>query len=632
MSTKRCIVSRQLTVTLLLMGMLALGQVGPASAAPTIIYVKWDAGGLNNGTSWANAYKRLEFALNSGSSGQEIWVATGTYKPGDWRAASFVLKTNGLEVYGGFAGGETQRSQRQPAVNVTILSGEIGAAGIADNLYHVFQTGYTDRSAVLDGFTITGGNANGADPDDRGGGLYLANGNPTLRNLIFSGNSASTQGGGMYSETGMPRMSRIIFRNNSTAGFGGGMANTENSFPEMTDVAFQDNSAEKGGGLSNITSDPLLTNVTFTGNSASLGGGVFNHLSMPQLTNATFAGNSAVSADCAGTQGSGGAIFGTSYWASLINGATFAGNSASCHGDAAMNADHSGFQISNSIFWGNGAEEFALTGGGAVGISDSIVQGGCPSGATCTDVVDSDPVLGTLRNNGGFTKTEAPGANSSAIDYGDDLTCPEKDQRGLARPQGDHCDIGAVEVRTMTFTSLGANDGWVLEAGEETNVGGPFNSTSTTIRLGDHVLDRQNRGLVSFNTSGLPDAASVVRAGIKIRKQSVVGTDPFGTHGALKIDVKKPYFGAGVGLLAEDFQAAASMASAGRIGSTPTGTWYAGLLKELALPYVNKTGPTQIRLRFSLGDNDDLSADQFILYSGEAGAANRPRLIVYYNP
>ncbi|HWZ86999.1 MAG TPA: hypothetical protein VN032_12405, partial [Thermoanaerobaculia bacterium] len=95
-----------------------------------VIFVNGAATGANNGSSWANAYVSLQSGLTAAGSSDEIWVAAATYKPTATidRTISFALK-NGVGVYGGFNGTETQRSQRNPAVNVTILSGDIGTPG-----------------------------------------------------------------------------------------------------------------------------------------------------------------------------------------------------------------------------------------------------------------------------------------------------------------------------------------------------------------------------------------------------------------------------------------------------------------------------------------------------------------------
>ncbi len=108
MFTKSC-TSMHVRIALLLALMAAAFGVLPVRAA-AIRYVKWNAGGANNGTSWTNAYTSLQSALAAASSGAEIWVAAGTYGPtaGTDRTVSFTLKI-GVEIYGGFAGTETLR-------------------------------------------------------------------------------------------------------------------------------------------------------------------------------------------------------------------------------------------------------------------------------------------------------------------------------------------------------------------------------------------------------------------------------------------------------------------------------------------------------------------------------------------
>jgi hypothetical protein len=598
---------------------LALAATGKVSAAGSIYYVKASAGGSNNGTSWTDAYTDLQSALGPASSGDQIWVAAGTYKPGTLRTDTFSLKT-GVAIYGGFAGTETLLSQRNPAVNVTTLSGDIGTSGDAtDNSYHVVSASGVDGTAILDGFTVSGGNADGTYPADSGGGMWNDSGSPSLTNVILSGNAASHNGGGIFNNGGNLTLTKVLFNGNTSGSEGGGIKGVGGS-PTLTDVTFTGNTAAgAGGGMLTINgTTPHLTNVTFSGNSAGtgVGGGLHNYGTDSVLVNVTFGGNSA---------DSGAGMWNTSSNPSLTN-VTFSGNTAAASGGGMYNW-FSNPTITNSILYGDtGGEIFNSTATPVVTYSD--VQGGYAG----TGNISANPKLGALVSNGGFTKTMALGAGSAALDAADTATCAAKDQRGVARPQGGKCDMGAYEVKALTFQSVGANDGWVLESGEATSVGGSMNSASTTFRLGDDAANRQYRSLLSFNTAGLPDVATIVLARVKVKRQGLTGTSPFTTHGTLTLDLKKPFFGAALGLELGDFQAAATKNSAGSIASTLVSGWYSGLVNAASLGFVNKTGPTQLRLRFSLDDNNDHGADYLSVFSGNAPAAARPVLLVYYNP
>ncbi|MDX1407842.1 MAG: hypothetical protein R3330_06905, partial [Saprospiraceae bacterium] len=140
-----------------------------------VLYVYKFATGLDNGLSWQDAFTdlndALEFAANSHI--KEIWVQSATYTPHNSdRSVSFVMHS-GVAVYGGFNGTETERSQRDPVLNPVVLSGEIGGPGALDNSYHVVRVPSGVQQAVLDGFLVTGGQADGASmPDQRGAGIY----------------------------------------------------------------------------------------------------------------------------------------------------------------------------------------------------------------------------------------------------------------------------------------------------------------------------------------------------------------------------------------------------------------------------------------------------------------------------
>lgn len=212
------------------------------SAHSTTFYVKYDASGSNNGTSWSNAYTSLQSALNAANSGDVIWVAKGTYLPSTEvggtgnRYKTFQLK-NGVKVYGGFAGNESSDynlDNRDFVINNTILSGDLGSDTY---VYHVFRhiNLSLTSTATLDGFTITGGKADGSGDDTKGGGMInqgssSANGsNPTIKNCVFNNNSA-TQGGAIYnSRYCSPAISYSTFSSNTASSQGGAVFNVRNT-------------------------------------------------------------------------------------------------------------------------------------------------------------------------------------------------------------------------------------------------------------------------------------------------------------------------------------------------------------------------------------------------------------------
>jgi len=584
---------------------LAFGSVNQISAVGSIIYVKWNATGANNGASWTDAYTNLQSAIGTAISGESIWVAKGTYKPttGTDQTVSFLLK-NGVKIYGGFVGTETSLSQRKPAVNITILSGDIGTVGYSgDNSYNVVKGNYSNNTAVLDGFKITGGLAFGG--SNYGGGIFNDNSSPTLRNLIISGNTAYYGGGIGNINNSNPILVNVFFIGNLAGGgvgVGGGMNNT-NSNPSLRNVTFSDNKGSFGSCMYNSGNSNLtMTNVTFNHNGSTTfsTGCIYNDVSNLNLYNVTMSGNYSSS-------GIGGI---TAYGATNIN-------------------------IYNSIIWNNGSTNIAIESGATIAIHDSIVAGGCPAGATCSSVRNKNPLLKALKNNGGFTQTMALNYDSPAVDTGNDATCPTADQRGVPRTYGTSCDIGAYELKTgkKTFNSQAALDGWVLESGENTGIGGTMNNLATVLQLGDDSADKQYRAILSFGTAKIPDNAVIGKVILKVKKAGVIGTNPMTTHNGLVVDIKKGKFYTLPDLQINDFQAKPGKLKVGLFPKKLYSGWHRAVLYKTAHPYINKKGRTQLRLRFLMDDNDNNIADILKLYSGNAILANRPKLIVgYYIP
>ncbi len=209
--------------------LLVLGEFG--LYGQDTLYVDQQAIGTNDGSSWQNASKDLAATLRAATANDQIWVAMGTYYPttDNSRDSSFVLK-KGTKLFGGFAGNELQIEDRVLEKNVTILSGDIGSTNnTADNSFTVVLALEVDSSNILDGFTISKGNAQGASssplgPVNAGGGIFTKSSSPVgmqIRNCSFIDNMAF-KGGGLYTNQSL-RLFNCSFVNNYADYSGGGI-------------------------------------------------------------------------------------------------------------------------------------------------------------------------------------------------------------------------------------------------------------------------------------------------------------------------------------------------------------------------------------------------------------------------
>lgn len=194
-------------------------------------------------------------------------------------------------------------------------------------------------------------------------------------------------------------------------------------------------------------------------------------------------------------------------------------------------------------------------------------------------------------------------------------------------------------IQSAVFYSDGAHDGWILESKETSNKGGTINSTGITFKLGDNGQDRQYRAILHFPTASLPDNAVIMQVILMIQLETVGGTNPFLTHRNIWVDIRQGAFGSfgpfQIGALqATDFQAPASLYTAGWIQNNPVGGWYWTTLDGKAHSYVNLVGATQLRLGFQYDDDEDLREDYLSFFSGNYSVQTaRPQLSVkYYVP
>ncbi len=404
---------------------LFISFLSPPAAAGTIFCVTENGAGDMGGSTWDNALDEAGFIdkLKDAAvvSGDQFWVAAGSYRPsvsGD-KGESFVMKA-GVALYGGFAGTEVTREDRDWKANVTILTGDLDEDGtLADNddSYHVVTDGSdSGDSTVLDGFTFTSGNAIFS-TNNNGAGMYIDNGNLTLVNCTFSGNTAGNYGGGLYVKSGYPTLTNCTFSGNTAKSYNGGGLYVESGNTILTNCTFSENTAENdaGGGLYIKDGNTTLTNCTFSENTAKEdGGGMYVNKGNPTLVNCTFSENTA-------KENRGGGLY------------VYSGNTT----------------LKNCILWSStDAETIANNPFELVPVvTYSVVKSAVVF--TGEGNLNTDPFLGPLADNGGSTMTCALLPGSSAIDAGTGTGAPPTDQRGVSRPQGPGVDIGAFEAEVF---------------------------------------------------------------------------------------------------------------------------------------------------------------------------------------
>ncbi|MCK4958980.1 MAG: leucine-rich repeat domain-containing protein, partial [Planctomycetes bacterium] len=467
-----------------------------------IVYVDQDAvSGDDDGTSWSNAYLNLQDALAVAVSGDEIWVAAGVYRPDDGalvvvgdREATFQLKS-GVGVYGAYAGfGELEPDSWDVNLYETVLSGDLAGddgeilfvdelltdPGRGENSYHVVTASGTDSAAVLDGFTIMGGNANG-EGHENGGGVYNDGGDATISFCYFIENQALWYGGAITNESASYDIYGCVFFMNTAdnggaidnyssggevrycsfvenlaigggavlnygsgsdanftecnfqmnwANYGGAMANWSSSNPKIVACDFEANGAEYGGAVDLWENDGAsFVNSRFFGNwadGAGWGGVAFGWDGDAAFMNCLFSGNSSYRR--------GGALYSYANCSITIDDCTFSdnatvdGGSIACDSHGPDNA--SAIEINNSILW-SGGDEIWNGDRSVITISYSAVQDGAAGDGTVyagDGNIDVDPQFIDADGADDLVGTEDDdlrlALDSPCIDAGDNTAVP----------------------------------------------------------------------------------------------------------------------------------------------------------------------------------------------------------------
>jgi len=458
----------------------------PAQAATITVATTTDETAVNGQCSLREAIINAnnDAATNpdcaAGSGADTIILPAGTYTLTIAGSDSLASQTAGTTV-------------ENPAVGDLDITGTLTINGAGQSTT-IVQAGADTASAIdrifdsrpsstltLTNMTVRNGNAPSKTTAPQFidfGGAIRSDGRLTLDNVTVGASRTQGPGGGIFASGTGIAATNITVSGNNAGNYGGGIAIQANSGTStLTNVTANGNTALTDGGGVTFLSAGDLVNSTVSGNTALRGGGVSVREGPVNITASTINGNTAT-----GSNASGGGISITidlSSNALTVTNSTITGNTVNATagtangGGIARTGASSNLTLQNVTVDDNGATNGAnvfFTGAGTAAnatarntiianprsgtncnISFATATNDLSSDATCFptglgNLLSANPLLGALANNGGPTQTKALGAGSPAIDAGAALSCPATDQRGVARPQGAGCDIGAFEA------------------------------------------------------------------------------------------------------------------------------------------------------------------------------------------
>jgi hypothetical protein len=469
------------------------GTVDMGAYEHQYIFVDATATGLNNGTDWADAFTNLQAALNAASSGIAIEVSAGTFSPGDAATNTFNVPA-GVIVEGGFANGGSATAN--PAANPTVLDG----GGVN---YHVVTL---NGGASLDGFTVTGGNADGSGAGQNDGGGVLA--------VVSSGSSVEDRQGDYYVE-----INDCSISGNTAAGDGGGIENQ--AYLSIYDSFIDDDSAANGGGITNDGGVSSEKNCVMEGDSATDEGGAIydavtpagGYYSYSNVINCDIVNDSADGGKQAGAiavehVGTGAAY--TTGYAFLVNTIIYGDGPSEVVDVTGANKD-TGFYSYNGIYsvCCDIENEKTVTADGAGDLKGGPNQAG------------PDPLFASDYSNLQLQ------SSSPCIDSGDTaLFFAGEDLAGNPRDIDGTIDMGAYETAPTIWTGLGDGTNWTNAANWSGNVV-PNASMAVVIPTG--VTVKIGSGVESVDSITLQQNTRLDLGGGTLLINYGTGNDPIAT-------------------------------------------------------------------------------------------------------